>query len=56
MTVFSDVGAAMEEAQWLADTTRVPHMIIKHSDQWMRVVAQGDAFTGQVLEKFIPGT
>lgn len=55
MSVFSDVGAAMEEAEWLADATRIPHLLIQQPDGWMTVIQQGEAFTGQVLEKFNPG-
>jgi len=54
MTVFTDVEAAMEEAQWLADTGRLPHLLISSTDGWMRVVQQGEALQGQVLEKFNP--
>ena len=54
MTVFTDVEAAMEEAQYLADSTRVPHLLVQGLDGYMRVISQGEAFTGSMLEKFSP--
>ncbi len=43
MTVFTDVEAAMEEAQWLADETRFPHLLVQEADG-MRVYRQGEAW------------
>lgn len=54
MTVFTDVEAAMEEAEFLADTTRVPHLLVQGMDGYMRVIGQGEAFTDTLLEKFLP--
>jgi hypothetical protein len=39
---------------WLADNTRVPHLLIQGTDGYMRVIGQGESFTGTLLEKFHP--
>jgi len=54
MSAFSDVETAIDKAQWLADVTGKPHMLIQRSVDDMTIVQQGQFFLGEVLEKFNP--
>lgn len=54
MSAFSDVETAIDKAQWLADVTGKPHMLIQRPVDDMTIVQQGQFFLGEVLEKFNP--
>lgn len=51
-TVFTDVEAAIEEAAYLADSTKVIHLLIQADDGCLYVIKEDEEFTGRVLEKF----
>lgn len=51
-TVFTDVTSAIEEAQWMAEATGIPHLLIINTDGQMQVIQWDEPFKGRVLEKF----